>query len=315
MKKLNLLFLGGGKRVAIGRMFLQAARQAGVEASITGYEADTQVPLAQIGDIIVGLPWRDPALAANLEKLVIERDIHAVIPFVDHAVGIAARLGKHFGGDVFVPAPTYDVCSCMFDKILAAEAFERAGLPIPATYRPGDQCTRLIAKPRYGSASKGLVMIDNLQKLYEIQSVGDRYLIQERIDNRQEITVDCYVSLCGAGICAVSPRIRLEVSGGEAVRTVTVDDPEAVALARQTLLSLKLVGAVTVQLIRDLSNGRLMVMEVNPRLGGGAVCSVHAGADIPRMIVDETLGLAATPSTPVAGVLTARYLEDVVFKP
>jgi len=33
-----------------------------------------------------------------------------------------------------------------------------------------------------------------------------------------------------------------------------------------------------------------MIMEINPRLGGGAVAAVHAGADIPAMIISEALG-------------------------
>ncbi len=316
MKRFNILFLGGGKRVAIGRMFLAACQAHGVEGRITGYEATETVPLALIGEIVAGKAWNDPGLLDDLHNLVIERDIHMVVPFVDPAVGVAASLAARFGGDVFAPVSAPEAASAMFDKIRAAEAFERAGLPIPRTYSPGDPSLRLIAKPRYGSASKGIVVINSLQKLYELQGQGDKYLIQERIDNRQEITVDCYVGCRSGRVLAVSPRVRLEVSGGEAVRTITVDDPEAVALATRTLKALKLRGAVTVQLIRDLDDGRTMVMEVNPRLGGGVVCSVHAGVDIPSLAVGEALGLTEPEATilPEAGVLTARYLEDAVFK-
>lgn len=314
MKRLNILFLGGGKRVAMGRMFLDACSRIGVEGSITGYEAAETVPLATIGRIVPGLAWSDPGVTDHLRSLVAERDINLIVPFVDPAVTLAARLRDIFGGDVAVPVSDEKVCSMMFDKIRAAEAMERAGLPIPATYRPGDPCLRLIAKPRFGSASKGIVVINTLQKLYEIQGQGDRYLIQERIDNRQEITVDCYVEPSSGRVLAVSPRLRLEVSGGEAVRTVTVDDADASSLARRTLAAMNLRGAVTVQLIRDLDNDNLMVMEVNPRLGGGAVASVHAGADIPAMIVANALGREAEPATPRPRVLVARYLEDAVFE-
>lgn len=300
--------------MVMGRMFLDACSRLGVEGSITGYEAAETVPLATIGSIVPGLAWSDPEVTDHLRDLVIERDIRLIVPFVDPAVTLAARLRSIFGGDVCVPVSDEKVCNQMFDKIRAAEAFERAGLPVPATYHPGDPCLRLIAKPRYGSASKGIVIINTLQKLYEIQGQGDRYLIQERIDNRQEITVDCYVDPASGRILTVSPRLRLEVSGGEAVRTVTIDDGAATALATRTLEALKLRGAVTVQLIRDLDNDNLMVMEVNPRLGGGAVASVHAGADIPAMIVAGALGLEAQPAVARPRVLVARYLEDAVFE-
>lgn len=316
MKHFNILFLGGGKRVAIGRMFLKACAELNHEGSITGYEATETVPLAAIGTIIAGKAWSDPELLDDLHNVVVQRDIHMVIPFVDPAVAVAARLARRFGGDVFAPVSDEAVCTTMYDKIRAAEAFERVGLPIPATYRPGDPCLRLIAKPRYGSASKGIININTLQKLYELQGLGDRYLIQERIDNRQEITVDCYASCRTGKVKAVSPRVRLEVSGGEAVRTVTIADNDAADLAARTIEDLRLRGAVTVQLIRDMDNDRLMVMEVNPRLGGGAVCSVHAGVDLPRLALTEALGMDLPQSIgrPEPGILVARYLEDAVFK-
>jgi hypothetical protein len=56
-------------------------------------------------------------------------------------------------------------------------------------------------------------------------------------------------------------------------------------------------------------------MEINPRLGGGAVCSVHAGADLPGYILDEWQGIEL-PSNVVcqADVKICRYMQEVVFK-
>ena len=160
------------------------------------------------------------------------------------------------------------------------------------------------------------MLVDSLPKLYELRSRGaDKYLIQERIDHREELTVDCYVGMATGEILAVSPRLRAEVSGGEVVRTETVDDSAAVVLASQVLTASGLRGAVTVQLIRDLDTGRLMVMEVNPRLGGGVTASIHAGADIASLIVRDSRGLTLSPVAATPGVETVRYLADVVFYP
>ena len=313
MKRLNFLFLGGAKRVVMGRMLLQACKERGIEATVNGYELTRQVPLAEVGHIEEGLRWSDPAIFDDINRVVDNLDINVIIPFVDPAVGIAAEVGRRSEGVVFVPCGDRTTCERMFDKVLAAELFERCNLPIPPTYRPGDSVGCLIAKPRFGSASNGIKAIDTIQQLYEVQSKGDRYLIQKRIDHREEITVDCYASVSTGEVYACSPRTRLEVSGGEAVRTITIDDSEAISLARRTIAAAKLCGAITVQLIRNLDDNSLMVMEVNPRLGGGAVCSVHAGADIPGLIVDEALGRPLSESVAKPGVLTVRYLADVVF--
>ncbi len=317
MKKdgtLTFLFLGGAKRVAIGRRFVEAARRRGYGAGIIGYELDARCPLASIGRIVEGRKWSDPAVCEHLEEIVGRYGVDALIPFVDGAVGVAAEFASR-RPEVFVPAGDREMEEAMFDKCASAELFASLGIPVPATYVPGAPCTRLIAKPRFGSASKGIVAIDDPRQLDRILACPGEYLVQERIDRREEITVDCYASVADGAIAAASPRIRLEVAGGEAVRTVTVDDGEAAALARRVIAGVGLRGAVTVQLIRDLDSGRLMVMEVNPRLGGGVVASVNAGADIPSMIVDEILSVKPTSQKAKAGVLTVRYLEDIAFFP
>ena len=240
--------------MGMARLFEKAAQERGIELRIIGYELDRLCPLGGKYEIVEGLRWSDPAVFAHLGEVVEDYEVDALIPFVDGAVGVAAEFAaRHTGRTVFVPASGRELVDKMFDKVAAAELFERLGLPIPATYRDGDPCLRLIAKPRFGSASKGIVEINSLQKLYELQGVSHRYLIQERIDNREELTVDCYVCVRTGRIAGISPRVRLEVSGGEVVRTLTVDCPEAVALVRRTLEATGLRGAVTVQLIRDLT--------------------------------------------------------------
>lgn len=317
MKKLTVLFLGGAKRVVMARLFKGAGRTIGYNVDIIGYELDMACPLAAVaGKIAVGKRWSDPDIFEDIDSVVTEHDINAIVPFVDGAVGIAAEYAARYSHrGVFVPASARALVDTMFDKVAAAELFERKGLPIPATYRAGDPCLRLIAKPRFGSASKGIVEINSLQKLYEFQGREDKYLIQERIDNRKELTVDCYVSVRTGRIEGVSPRLRLETSGGEVVRTMTVDCPEASDLARRALEATGLRGAVTVQIIHDLDTGRYMIMEINPRLGGGAVGTVYSGFNLPMAIIEEAAGEPVAAGEPHAGILTVRYLEDVVFRP
>lgn len=315
--RISLLFLGGAKRVTMARMFKAAAAQRGLDCAIHAYELDAHSAIAAEGDVTEGLRWSDPAILADLDRLVEGHGIDIIIPFVDSAVGVAADFAaSNATSDVFAPVSSRQQADCMFDKIAAAELFERHGLPIPPTWRQGAPCGHLIAKPRFGSASKGLENIDSLRDLYRIIGAGhDKYLIQQRFDNREEITVDCYVGMRSGQIAAVSPRLRGEVSGGEVVRTETLADAEIDTLVRRTLVATGLRGAVTVQLLRDLDTGHLMIMEINPRLGGGAVASVYAGVDLPGLIIADCLGEALPVQHATPGVETVRYLADVVFYP
>lgn len=313
MKQIKILFLGGAKRVSMARLFKQATARLGCEAVLYSYETDDCVPVACEATVVKGRRWKDEDVLQHLDSTVDRYGIDIIVPFVDGAVGVAATYAASKPGKVFVPSGSGEVAELMFDKVLAAEAFDDKGIPVPATYHPGDPCMRLIAKPRHGSASKGIVEISSIEALNDILLVKDEYLIQERIDNREEITVDCYVSVADGRILTVSPRRRNVTVGGEVSDTETIDMPDALELSNRVLREIDLRGAVTVQLIRDIDDGRLFVMEVNPRLGGGAVCSVLAGADIPELILREALGMDLELMSPRAGVRICRYMQEVVF--
>lgn len=309
-----ILFLGGAKRVSMARLFKAAAARKGYGCEIYSYETDRCVPVACEARIIEGRRWADADIQEHLHETVMRYGIRIIVPFVDGAVAVAAEYAAAHPGDVFVPAGEAAVAEAMFDKVRSAALFEQAGLPVPRTYVPGDPCMRLIAKPRHGSASKGIIEISSVEALDDILLKRDNYLIQERIDRREELTVDCYVSVSDGRILTVSPRRRNVTVGGEVSDTETVDMPQAVELTRRTFAALGLRGAVTVQLIRDLDvEGRLLIMEINPRLGGGAVCSVIAGADIPSLIIAEALGIHPEPMSAASGVRICRYMQEVVF--
>ena len=299
--------------MSMGRKFIAAGRRRGLDVVIASYELHEHVPIACIGDVITGLKWTDPAILDDLHRVVLERRIDVMVPFVDMMVGVASRYVETYG-DVSAPVSESALCDAMFDKVTADAIFERASIPRPRSYAKSRRPEfPLIAKPRYGSASKGIKIVRNTAGFREVTAVADAYLIQEYISHREEYTVDCYVdTVTGEPLC-ISPRLRLEVSGGEVSRTVTVDDPALVALTRDTLVATGLRGAVTVQFLHDLDTGRMLIMEVNPRLGGGAVCSVHAGCDIPGMIIDRAVGVPPRAVEPRSGVEIVRYFEEVVF--
>ena len=311
----NILFLGGAKRVAMGRLFIEAGRRLGMEVELFSYELSTEVPVSEVSHVIVGRRWNDPALMEDLHEVVTENRIDIIIPFVDPAVEIAARYCMS-DPSVWTPFKDGVLAEHMFDKCKADELFRNIGVPVPRNAGLEKIKGEVIAKPRHGSASKGIRVMEN-DEYAAMRSRGetDGYIFQEYISDREEYTVDCYVASDGKVICAV-PRRRLEVAGGEVVSTVTVADKDIEAISRNVLEGLSLRGAVTIQFLRDRTDGRLMIMELNPRLGGGAVCAVYAGADIPAFILtDWRDGKVQVCDDWQAGVKMCRYFEDVVFKP
>lgn len=310
----NILFLGGAKRVSGARMLIDAGKEMGVDVNLYSYEIVERLPIACVAKVIVGKRWRDADIYDDLHSVVERYGINVMIPFVDHAVAIVAAYRRMYG-DVWAPVGSEDVAERMFDKSAAAVAFEEAGLPVPRTHRVGEHPHfPLIAKPRHGSASQGIVVMENMAQYQCLTRVLDNYLVQEYIENRQEFTLDCYATMDGEVLCT-GARHRLEVTGGEVTRTVSVSEPRMEEAARKAIVALGLRGAVTVQFMREPSTGRVLIMEINPRLGGGVVCTIHAGAPIHRYIIAEAMGRRdlLVPAEVKPGVEIVRYPQEVVF--
>lgn len=304
--------LGGAKRVSMARHFLVAAERLNITLQLYSYELDSCVPIATVAEIIKGKRWSDSGIMFHLHSVVEHYGIDIMIPFVDGAVGIVARYMLEYN-DIWAPVGSISSAEIMFDKVTASRVFEENGIDIPRTYIKGAPRFPLIAKPRYGSASKGIMILRNSTDFRKLRNETGEFLVQEYVEHGKEYTVDCYVTHNGDIICTV-PRRRLEVTGGEVSRTVTVKSRLIETTARMILKRLALTGAVTIQFIEDEASGRLLLMEINPRLGGGAVCSVAAGAPIPQFILEEFMGKTLIPCESWRDATEiARYFSEVIF--
>lgn len=311
MKKINIMMLGGARRVSMAELFKRSGERIGREVNIVSYELMEQVPIALVAKVVVGLRWSDPNVVADIVRVAKEYEIDIILPFVDGAIEIASKVKQHLPG-VFIPVGDFETNSTMFDKVSAAKAFEKAGIPIPKTYTAINAKMPAIAKPRKGTSSRGIKIFHTLDELMQLENLSD-YLVQEYLENKDEYTVDCYVSQTGE-ILTVVPRVRLEVMGGEVTRTITCRNATLDKLSREVIEKFQLRGPVTLQFLHDIDRNRFLLMEVNPRLGGGVVCSIYAGAPITDYILDESRGITLKPCDDWAyNTLMARYQKEAIF--
>ena len=309
--KLPLLMLGGARRVSMAELLIRSGERLGFDVKIISYELDEQVPIATVGKVVTGLKWTDPHVVDDIIRIVIENEVKIILPFVDGSISVAARC-KEKMPDLFVPVSDPETAIKMFDKILAAKAFREAEIPIPTTYKIIDAEMPVIAKPRFGSASRGIQVFHDIEDLMHLTDISE-YLLQEYISDKKEYTVDCYVSSQGEIMVAV-PRERLEVMGGEVTRTITRRIPILEEMSQNIINKFKLRGPVTLQFLYDIRRDRYLLMEINPRLGGGVICSIYAGAPIPDYILSEAFGIPLRPCSDWAdNTLMARYQKETIF--
>lgn len=312
-RRLNVLMLGGAKRVSMAEQLIRAGREMGVEVSIMSHELGEREPIASVGKVITGSRYTSAGIDGEIDKIIAGYGIDVLLPFIDPGVELAARCATRHP-QVFVPVSPEAVARAMFDKTVAAQWFERAQIPIPATCTPQDMRYPAILKPRTGSASKGIMIVENPSDLSRAPLPLDEYLIQEYIADSDEYTVDCYVGTADGEVKCAVPRLRIATAGGEVTRTETRRLPQVEALAADVLRKIGLRGTVTLQFLHQKPRSRYLLMEVNPRLGGGVICSILAGADIAKMIIEEALGHNATPRHDwLDGTLMTRYFKEVMF--
>ena len=154
----NILFLGGAKRVSMARMFQASGERLGLDVNIFSYELSPEAPIAEVATVIPGRRWSDPELMEDLHNAVGENRIDIMVPFVDPAVEVAAR---YCASDACCSTPGVDgeMASLLFDKVASDELFRQNGFPCLRMPWQGGVDGKVIAKPRCGSASKGIMVL------------------------------------------------------------------------------------------------------------------------------------------------------------
>ncbi len=308
---LTILLLGGARRVSLAEQLKRSGERIGCTVKIVSYELTEDVPIAIEGKVVKGLKWSDPGVVDDIISVVKEYDVKVILPFVNGAIEIASICRERLP-EVFVPVTDFEIASVLFDKVEAAKAFKEAGFPIPMTYSILSAELPAIVKPRKGGSSRGIHIFRNMEDLMHLEDLQN-HILQEYIEHSREYTVDSYIDRKGRILVTV-PRERLEVMGGESTRTRTCRNQILESLSREVIEKFKLRGPVNLQFLHDLDADRYLLMEANPRLGGGVLCSIFAGAPITDYIIQEALGVEPQPNDSWnAGTLVARYFKEAVF--
>jgi len=283
-KKITILFLGGAKRVSLAEKFIEEGKKKKLDISIFSYELEENVPISFIGKIIIGLKWNDENLYAHLLEAIELNGINIVIPFLDYATVVAAKLKRVINNvDVFIPVSDENRCAVFFNKSLANDWCAENDIKTPSNLEEYP----LIAKPITGSASKGILILESSEDLDKIDK-RENYLIQKFIRGK-EFSVDIYVSPRTNNIISIVPRERIETQGGESIKSITVKSSRLVSFSKEIIEKSKLVGPITLQLIEESETKDIYFIEINPRYGGAVLNSIYAGANSVEFLLNDFL--------------------------
>lgn len=308
---MNILFTCAGRRRYLLKYFKEVIGDSG---KIVAADMCLNAPALTAADVKLQVPG---VYAPNYIDVVIglckQHDIKVLISLNDLELPILSARKEDFkaaGVNVIVSDPNViDIC---FDKYKTAQFIESLGLKTPKTYinyneavaaiKSGDLKFPLIIKPRWGSGSIGLEMVDDLEELeivYRLDqkkvrksilatasSDDDFLLIQEVIDG-PEYGLDIINDL-NKNYRGVSVKQKLSMRAGETDKAITVDNAKLREIG--SIIGSKLGHVANLDCDVLEKDGEYFVLELNPRFGGGYPFSHEAGVNVPKAIVDWAQG-------------------------
>jgi carbamoyl-phosphate synthase large subunit len=306
---MNILLTCAGRRNYIVDYFREALQKvSGSVFSVNSSEYSTALSVSDKGFILPSL--YDPTYIEKLLKICIEHKIKAIIPLFDLELPILAKARERFSYHnidlVLSSKYVVDICN---DKWRTFNYLQEIGVSVPKTYNKLNEVKEaidknlidfpIIIKPRWGMGSIGLIVVENdleLQILAKrtlriIQSsylssisqdaINEAILFQEKLQG-QEYGLDVINDLEGKYIISIIKK-KILMRSGETDVAMTVDDMILKQLGQR--IGTKLGHIANLDIDVFLTPDGPLVLEMNPRFGGGYPFSHLAGINLPSAII------------------------------
>lgn len=227
--------------------------------------------------------WHMPPLVnLTIEEIINQcrlRSISLILPTRDGELefwSLNREVLVEHGINVIV-SPQRSIERCR-DKLKFADECRSLGLlAIPAAITPEQFSEKkLVVKERFGSGSVGIGLNLSYEQALEHARTLEQPIFQPFIEGR-EISVDAWISKSGR-VGGVVLRHRDRVIAGESQITTTFRDVAMEEQASEFVARLDLYGPVVLQAIAS-EDGKLHVIECNPRFGGASTASIAVGLD------------------------------------
>ncbi|MDB4444778.1 ATP-grasp domain-containing protein [Akkermansiaceae bacterium] len=231
----------------------------------------------------------DKAFLTSLHEICISLKIDLLIPSVDEElVQLSNMHGVHGWPQILVP--DMEFVSLMLDKKRCAEAIVASGLAAPRTlplFRGSEIGFPLIAKPRIGRGSRGVMKLDNSEQIASYLALhggdGDDYIAQE-LAVGDEYT--CLVAADRSGCLRAVIPVHAFEKRGVTIRARTNCCPAVVEYIKEFQALFKPTGVYNIQCVLT-NDQRVLPFEVNPRISTTFVLGIATGFDPVSMVFSD----------------------------
>ena len=304
---MNVLITSAGRRNYLVEYFREAFHGSGFVAAA---DVSAYAPALYAADrSFLVPPLDDSTYIDTVIELCVRHEINLLVSVNDLELPTLALSKGRFaavGTTVLVSDP--DVIATCYDKLLAASFMQGQHIDCPRTAQSGAEAIELlgsgelslplIVKPRLGSASLAVEIVHDVAQMNAaillaesriataphfvsvLHDAAYGVIVQEFIQG-QEYGLDIMNDLDGNYI-ATSVKKKLTMRAGETDKAITVRDERIEDIGRRISQAMRHVGVIDCDLI--VSDGRAVVLDLNPRFGGGYPFSHRAGVNMPAAI-------------------------------
>ena len=288
MEDIRILFLAPNWRVSLARVFRKLLTE---QVTLVGADSDPHSAALKVMDRSYVIPqFSEQGCIDKICSICAKENIHTILPTTNKAIEFMDNHRDRFDKDnlLLYLADSTVIQTCN-DKRKLADFFRRNNIASPDLINPKEPFPRfpLIAKETYGEGGKNCFKVENQADLDFYSKKIPNHIFQRFVQGR-EFSIDWFSDKKGTPIVTV-PRERLAIRAGEVMVSRIELIPDIIESAKKVGTRLQLRGPANFQGILEES-GKFFFTDVNLRFGSGVLHTIHAGADIPGMMLQELVG-------------------------
>ena len=288
MQDIRILFLAPNWRVSLLRLFKKSISG---NFFLVGADSDPYSAGLNIVDQKYVIPqFTEQGCFERIRFICDKENIDTILPMTNKAIIFMDNNREWFSGeDIALYLADHIAIQICNDKRSLAGFFNENNIVSPDLVNSNEPYPGfpLIAKEPCGEGSKNCFKIESQADLDFYSKKLPNHIFQKFIKGR-EFSIDWFSDKQGVPMVIV-PRERLATRGGEVMTSRIEMILDIIKSAENLGTLLKLRGPANLQGILDES-GSFFFTDVNLRFGSGALHTIHAGADIPRMMFQELVG-------------------------
>lgn len=293
---MNILILSCGTRNKIVQYFKKEFSGFGkVVATDTSllapalYEADSYYIVPKISD---------ENYIETILSICKKEEIELLFSLIDPELSLIAKNKKLFKDNGCTPLiSNSEIVDLCFDKMHMFEYLKKSNIQTPKTYCSLPELVEdlngksiqfpLFAKPRNGSASIGISVINNMKELETVFSQNDEIIVQEYMQGK-EFGVDAYIDMISGELVSLFIKEKVKMRAGETDKSISVKNEKIESMLIDFVKKTNFRGVIDIDIFEN--QDQYYLSEVNPRFGGGYPHAYGSGVNFPKLIKNNMLG-------------------------